>query len=196
MTTVRELTNRHRAQQLLLRKDTQDKVAKLWPILDWAALDESYAALSAPVATLVRDNRRNSAGLASLYLKQARRAAGVKGAQRVILAGLLPDDQFDASLAATSIAALKTSASNGVKAEVALANALTQTQGSMSRLVLMAGRDTITQTAVTDRTIQGWVRVGVGECDWCQQYLDGEIRTVAYDFPAHDNCRCSAEVAF
>lgn len=198
MTTVRELTNRHRAQQLLLRKDTQVKVAKLWPLLDWSALDESYAALAAPVATLVRTNRRDSAGLASLYLKQARRAAGVQGAQKVILAGLLPEEQFTASLTTTSVAALKTSAKNGVKAELALANALTQTQGSMSRLVLMAGRETITRTTTNDPHIIGWQRVGIGKCDFCRMLLDrGSVyREETVDFPAHDACGCSGEPVY
>ena len=37
---------------------------------------------------------------------------------------------------------------------------------------------------------------GACKSGWCDQYLDGEVRTVAYDFPAHDNCNCSAVPAF
>lgn len=57
-------------------------------------------------------------------------------------------------------------------------------------------RLTVTTSALKDPASEGWVRVGRGECQWCQQYLDGEIRSVAYDFPAHDFCNCEAVPAF
>lgn len=73
-----------------------------------------------------------------------------------------------------------------------MANALTQTAGAMSRLVLNAGRETVRATALADRA--GWIRVGNGGCDWCAQYLDGEVHYVeGYDFQAHDHCGCTAE---
>lgn len=68
--------------------------------------------------------------------------------------------------------------------------------GGVQRRVADHVRLTVTGSAVTDPAAGGWVRVGVGECDWCQQYLDGEVRTVAYDFPAHDFCNCDAVPAF
>ena len=198
MSTVRELTNRHRAQQLLLAKDTKLSVAKLWPLLDWDALDESYPELAATMATLVRRNRQDSAGLASAYLKQVRRAAGLSDVQRVLLAEFLPTEQFETSLQTTSVIAVKKSIKNRVDRPVALANALTMTQGSMSRLVLNAGRETITRTSAADSRIIGWQRVGNGECDWCSMLLG---RGAVYgadtvDFPAHDSCRCSGEPVF
>lgn len=70
--------------------------------------------------------------------------------------------------------------------------------GGVQRRVVDHARLTITSSSVADRAAEGWIRVGVGACKsgWCDQYLDGEIRTVAYDFPAHDNCNCHAEPAF
>lgn len=64
--------------------------------------------------------------------------------------------------------------------------------GGVQRRIADHGRLTVTSSSAIDPHARGWVRVGHGECDWCQQYLDGEVRTVAYDFPAHDNCRCEA----
>lgn len=71
--------------------------------------------------------------------------------------------------------------------------ALTLLQGGLQRFVADAHRETITSAIVADPAKAGWTRVGVGECDWCQQYIDGEVHYVAgYDFPAHDNCNCTA----
>lgn len=198
MTTVRELTNRHRAQQLLLRKDTQDKVARLWPALDWARLDATYPELAARLNLLVRQNRLTSAGLASAYLKQARQAAGIKGTLSVLFAEPLPDEQFTRSLETTSIIALKDSSKRRVDPGLAMRNALTETQGSMARLVLNAGRSTITQTAIADPRSVGWQRVGIGKCDFCQMLLGrGAVYSEATaDFEAHDHCGCTAEPVY
>lgn len=68
--------------------------------------------------------------------------------------------------------------------------------GGTQRRIADHSRLTITEASIADPAADGWVRVGEGECDWCQQYLDGEIRSVAYDFPAHDDCNCHAVPAF
>jgi hypothetical protein len=68
--------------------------------------------------------------------------------------------------------------------------------GGTQRRIADHARLTITRSAIEDRAAHGWVRVGRGVCDWCQQYLDGEVRAVAYDFPAHDACNCGAVPAF
>lgn len=68
--------------------------------------------------------------------------------------------------------------------------------GGAQRRVANFARFTVTGSTSADPKAHGWVRVGLGECEWCQQYLDGEVRSVAYDFPAHDHCQCQAEPAF
>lgn len=70
--------------------------------------------------------------------------------------------------------------------------------GGAQRRIVDHARLTVTNSSVSDPGAAGWVRVGVGgSCDWCDQYLDGEVRTVAgYDFDAHDNCNCSVVPAF
>jgi hypothetical protein len=70
--------------------------------------------------------------------------------------------------------------------------------GGTQRRIANFARLTVMGSSVADPQAQGWVRVGVGACKsgGCDQYLDGEVRSVAYDFPAHDNCNCHAEPAF
>lgn len=68
--------------------------------------------------------------------------------------------------------------------------------GGTQRRIADHARLTITSSAVADPAAEGWVRVGVGECNWCKKYLDGEVRTIPYDFPAHDSCKCHSIPAF
>ena len=71
--------------------------------------------------------------------------------------------------------------------------------GGVQRRIADHMRLTVANSSVFDPAARGWVRVGRGgsECDWCNQYIDGEVRmTEGYDFDAHDNCRCSVSPAF
>jgi hypothetical protein len=119
----------------------------------------------------------------------------VRGNPRIVIPQRIPAEQFATSLRVSSLIAVKNATAAGVAADVAMGNALTLTAGAMSRLVLDAGRETVRATTIAEKA--GWVRVGNGGCDWCQQYLDGEIHyTEGYDFAAHDNCGCTAEPAY
>lgn len=191
------LTQRHRAQQILLQRAVVRQVEAVWPALDWADLDATYPALAQRVAPIVVANRRTSSALASAYVKTLR-AKHVRGGFQPVIAPAIGAEQFNASLQATSVAALKSSAARGVAHDEALLNALTQASGAMSRLVLDAGRFTVTRTAVADPKASGWQRVGVGECDFCSMLLG---RGAVYseetaDFQAHDRCGCSAEPVY
>lgn len=69
--------------------------------------------------------------------------------------------------------------------------------GGVQRRIADHLRLTITSNSIADPAAEGWMRVGSGECEWCQQYLDGEIHYAdGYDFDAHDWCKCDAVPAF
>ena len=193
------LTQRHRAQQLLLRKATIAQVSKLWPALDWNRLDATYPAFAVQVARLVQTNRLTSAGLASAYLRAFRKASGVPGEVKAIHAAPLIVDQFQASLHTTSVAAIKNAVGNGADEVTALTTARTQTTGAMARLVLNAGRETVTQTLSADSAARGYARVlGGGGCDFCQMLAGrgGVYSADTADFEAHDHCGCTAEPVY
>ncbi len=190
------LTQRHRAQQLLLRRATVAQVGRLWPALDYARLDATYPSMAVAAARLVEANRRTSSGLAAGYLREFRRTAGVKGRPKIVMASPLIVDQFAISLRTTSVAAIKTASSEGTAADVAMRNALVQTSGAMARLVLNAGRETVTQSVGADPAGLGYERVlGGAGCDFCQILAGrgGVYSEGTADFEAHDHCGCSAE---
>lgn len=195
--TANRLTQRHRAQQLLIRQDTEVKVERLWPNLRYEDLDSTFPALAVAVAAVVTANRLTSAGVAARYLRLMRSAAGLRGATSTVVVKKLSVEQFTTAMRVTSLVAVKRATVEGIPAEVAMRDALVQTTGSASRLVLNAGRETVRQTSLADPDCEGWVRVGRGECDWCRQYLDGEVHRVeGYDFAAHDHCNCTAEPVY
>jgi hypothetical protein len=196
---VSPLTQRHRAQQLLLRRATQSQAARLWPVLDYAQLDESFPALAASTARLVQANGQTSAGLAAGYLREFRRNQRVAGAAKIVLSNPLDADQFATSLRVTSVIAVKKATANGVAPDVAMANAKTETLGALARLVLNAGRSTITGSLAADPRAAGYQRVlGGSGCDFCQMLAGrGEVYSAeSADFEAHDHCGCTAEPVY
>ena len=53
--------------------------------------------------------------------------------------------------------------------------ALTLVTGGLQRIIADADRETVRFSSIQDKAARGWVRVGSGECDWCKQFLDGEV---------------------
>lgn len=198
-TRARQLTQTHRAQQLLLRRATIAQVARLWPALDWARLDATYPDFALAVASLVQKNRATSAGLAAQYVRAFRQASGVPGELKVVFAEPLVVDQFTTSLRVTTTVALKKAALAGTAPDLAMANALTQASGAMARLSLDAGRDTVLQTIRSDRAAYGWQRVlGGAGCDFCRMLAGrGAVyKEASADFQSHDHCGCTSEPVY
>lgn len=193
---TRELTQLHRRQQLALRKATNSQMEQLWPALDWANLDRTYPDFAAEVAALVSKNRRTSSGLAAGYLRALRVASGLSGDVRIVVPQM-SREQFTTSLRVTSLVAAKKSAAALVPADVAMTNALTQASGSMARLVLNGGRETVNQTVLNDAKAIGWRRVlGGGGCDFCVKLAGRVYPTENAGFDAHDGCGCTAEPVY
>ncbi|HVY10811.1 MAG TPA: hypothetical protein VHB18_11790 [Mycobacteriales bacterium] len=70
--------------------------------------------------------------------------------------------------------------------------------GGAQRRTANFARRTVMGSSVADPHARGWMRVGVGECEFCQMLLGrGAVYTEATaDFEAHDHCQCGAEPAF
>jgi hypothetical protein len=192
-----QLTQVHRRQQLALRTVTLAEMRRLWPALSWDDLDGTYPALAGATAEMVARYRRNSAGLAAGYLRAHRVASGLDGDVRIVIPQALNAEQFNVTLHSLTVAAAKTSAANAVAPTEAMSNALTRSSGAMARLVLDAGRQTITQTIQTDDRATGWRRVlGTGGCDFCVRLAGRVYPRDNADFEAHGKCGCTSEPVY
>lgn len=196
--TARQLTGVHRRQQLALRKATLAEMRKLWPALRWTDLDGTYPALAGASAEMVAKYRRNSAALAAAYLRAHRVASGLDGNVRVVIPQTLNVKQFDATLHSLSVASLKKAAAQGIAADVAMGNALTRSSGALARLVLDAGRETVTRTTQNDEAAAGWRRIlGGGGCDYCRERAGLVFSSEAgAEFEAHGKCGCTSEPVY
>jgi hypothetical protein len=193
------LTQRHRAQQLLLRRATDVAVGRAWPRLDFDRLDATYPALALDVSQIVERNRRTSAGLTAAYLREFRREQRVGGTPKIELVRSLNVDQFNVSLSTTSVASIKKATAEGRAADLAMRNALVLAQGAMARLVLNAGRDTLLASLAADSRAVGYERVlGGAGCEFCQMLAGrGDVYSAeSADFEAHDHCGCTAEPVY
>lgn len=77
--------------------------------------------------------------------------------------------------------------------------ALKALQGTTSRQVLQAGRDTITFNAGRDRGARGWARaVRTGGCKFCRMLASngGAYTERSAHFAAHDDCNCVSYPTF
>jgi hypothetical protein len=113
--------------------------------------------------------------------------------------GMAQTERNRDALRATTIAAIKTAAANGIAADIAMANGLTQASGAVARLVLDGGRETFMGTIQNDSAASGWQRVlGGAGCDFCAMLADrGAVyKEDTADFASHDHCGCSAEPSY
>lgn len=158
-------------------------LARLWRLVAaGAAADEALHDL---LPAIVTEYGAAGAAMAAEWYDQQREKASPRG--RFVALPIEPDDRGSHALVGWALATATDDAS------LALLIA-----GGVQRRIADHSRLTVTSSAVADPAAGGWIRVGEGACKsgWCDQYLDGEVRTVAYDFPAHDNCNCHAIPAF
>lgn len=158
-------------------------LTRLWRIVSTgAAADEALHDL---LPAIVREYGAAGGAMAAEWYDQQRDKVDARGR---FFADPIPAD--DRGVHALVGSALKQAADDAALKTLIL--------GGVQRRIADHVRLTVANNSVTDRAAEGWVRVGAGgSCDWCDQYLDGEIRTVAgYDFDAHDNCNCTVDVAF
>lgn len=185
----------HRKAQLAIRAQAMSDMARLWPAMDWRALDQSFPAWFQSMAALIAGHRILSSSAAARYLRSARFAAGIPGDAPVVLAAAVPEEKLRVALATTAVWGAKAASVQGVSANQAMANAFVRSSGAATRLILEGGRQTITETAKADGRAVGMRRVtSANPCDFCAQLATNP--ELQFDFQAHDHCGCSAAVTY
>jgi hypothetical protein len=191
----RRLTDQHRRAQVALRTRTVAEVARLWPALDLAALDRTYPALLSSVAPLVARNRKTSADLSAGYLREHRKAAGVGGTWDLVLADTVDRERLETALRVTSVVAAKRAVAAGQSTDLAMRTALVQAAGSVSRLVLDGGRDTVVETLRATGRVRYERVTGGSACGFCLMLAGRGAVYLTEDsggFESHDHCGCTA----
>lgn len=193
------LTEQHRQGQLAIRAQVLRDLAKLWPAMDWSAVDESFPLWAAAVAALVAKHRTTSANLAAAYVRAMRFAAGLTDAPPIVLARSVPDERLETSLRVTAAYSIKANAAKGMIRDDAMAHAFVRSAGAVSRMALEGGQDTVRLTVAADPKAKGWQRVASGKaCNFCSMLAGrgGVYKETTAAFESHDHCSCTAEPVY
>lgn len=191
------LTEQHRQGQLQIRALALQGYLTLWPL--WRGDADSFRRLSEASIPLIRVHHQLSSNLAAGYFEAFRAAEKVKGSAAAILAPPPEDGLIVGTLFATGQEMTAKAISAGQSADAAMQTALTRTSGSVTRLSLAGGRETLVASTRTDRQAQGWTRVTDAEpCAFCAMLAgNGPVYSEeGASFEAHDSCGCTAEPTY
>jgi hypothetical protein len=151
--------------------------------------DQARDALLDVLPAIADEYGAAAATLGADYYDELRDAAGARGRFTAIPAEV-PGAARAEALARWGVSPL-------YQAEPDFESSLTLVSGGLQRIIANTDRQTVRGSSIQDPGAKGWIRVGHGECDWCQQFLDGEVHYVeGYDFNAHDHCLCTADPVF
>ena len=172
-----------RAETAQLVRLAERDLSRLWRLVADGA--DAGEALHDLLPAIVREYGAAGGAMAAEWYDLQRLKVGARGAFTAL--PIRADDRGAHALVGSALATAK---DDGTLKTLIL--------GGVQRRLADHVRLTVANNSVQDRAAQGWVRVGAGgSCDWCDQYLDGEVRTVeGYDFAAHDNCNCSTSPVF
>jgi len=193
------LTRRHYLAQLAVRASANADVARLWRTVDPTNLTGTYDRFAQAAATIAKVRHATSAGVAGAYQERFRKAEQVAGRAAVRLASPLVHDLVIGTLRGAGLSGIINARRAGFSPQAAAQNGLIKVVGSVTRLVLGGGRDTIISSVAEDPQVAHWQRVTAAEpCEFCAMLAErGAVFSAdTADFEAHDHCSCSAEAAY
>lgn len=207
------LTEAHRRTQVALRRLTALELAQIMPMLEFAAISDTWPAVEAAIVRIVANRRRGSSLLAAEYMRRFRRSEGVTGAFTAAAPSALDVERLIRNLRVVGPGR----AGNLVRTGAPNVEALTfsSLEGEVSRQVLDGNRETITNSVASDRQAIGWQRVTDGDpCAFCAMlasrgpvYTKRDLATAGdvwvdkmrsdgvkvTGYRAHAHCACTAE---
>ncbi len=193
------LTERHRTAQLALRALALRQVLEIWPAFNVEDAARSWPAVEAALLAVIGERRAVSASLAAGYFEAFRRAEGIGGVARPVLAA------FDEDAVARARTSLRVTGYVTVERLRTLKHpdpgrvALVRASGAVTRHVLAGGRETLLASVRADRRARGWARVTSAEpCEFCSMLAArGAVYTATSGaFQAHDHCGCGLEPGY
>lgn len=190
------LVARRRAESLLLRQDSANKIASVFNVFHPEHLDSTFSNLADITSKVVRRQRVTSSGLASNWTRDYRAAHGLSGEPPIDWSVTEFDEaHWTKNLHAQTVASVKNNVAKGLSIDGAMTRALTNVQGMAIKWTLDSGRDLILDSVARDKHSQGWRRVISGSkgCSFCTMLANrpqNYSKETAH-FASHDHCSCS-----
>lgn len=193
------LTNAHRAQQLAVRAQSLEGLLRMWAAVDVTNLADTIEVFAQAAALLAGNGFDQSAAAAANYYGLFRRVEIGQGAT-IATAGKPGVEFLAGQIRGAALSGILDARKAGAPIGTAKRNGLVRAIGTMSKLVLAGGRNTIISGTQADRRALGWARVTSGDpCAFCRMLSS---RGPAYkseksaDFQPHDHCGCTPEAVF
>lgn len=191
-------TEQHRLAQLEVEKRALADLRQIWPAFDIKNPESSWEPVKRSLMAVVEVRRQESARQAAFYYQNFRFNETGELFDPVIAT----QTASDAEAAAVSLDVTGLFSARHLNAENASAPAsitLVRLSGTVGRLVLNGGRQTIEENTRRDERSTGYARVTSGKaCFFCAMLASrGPVyRSDTVRFRAHDHCRCTAEPRF
>lgn len=194
---MNRLTEGHYRAQLAIRAATLARATRVFSAFDITDIDRSWAAVQEGLTATVWVGHRRSSELAGGYYRALRKTTGAPGPATVRQTPAPSVQYLDRVFTYTGLIVPKKLVAAGRKD--AAAQTLVHVLGTVGRLTLNGGRDTLLESIKADPIARGYQRVTSGNaCGFCEMLAD---RGAVYgaesgDFAAHDHCSCSIEPVF
>ena len=191
------LSHYQRAQRSIAQQAAQ-AIYNLWlRMVDPEHFNDSWQTLGPLVNGIMATRYQATAANAAQYYANARVTAGF---DHMVVPGQEPDLQYISNVAdAMGPGQFYHFLGPDTDASVASGMANDALRGASTRMVMMGGRDTITNAAHHDPQARGWERViEPGSCGFCAMLAGrGAVyKESTVDFRAHDHCHCTARPVF
>lgn len=196
--TPEQISEEHRAAQLRLNRQTNDRLADVLPALNLRDIDGSAPGWLVAVGSVTAGLHDASTSLGQEAYLAYRREAGARGSVQ-FLTSLLDERELQASLLRMGPYWAKKAMARGARIPDVARMLLGQTSGVSLRYGQAGGRDLISRTAARDTRSVGWMRIARGDaCGFCKLVADkGAIyKESTATFAAHDHCQCTAVPMF
>lgn len=190
------LTTAYRAQQLATQAGSIRQLVVLWRAVDVTNLSDTIDVFAQAAALLAGRGYDASAESAAAYITSFRQAEIGAGIEARI--AKRPAQSFLAGqIRGAAISGIIDARRAGKSIDYAGGQGLIRTIGTLGKLVLGGGRNTITGTVKADKQALGWMRATAGSpCTFCRMLASqGAVYKSerSASFEAHGHCGCTPE---
>lgn len=190
------LTTAYRAQQLATQAGSIRQLVVLWRAVDVTDLAGTIDVFAQAAALLAGRGYDASAESAAAYITSFREAEIGSGIEARIAKRPAPS-YLAGQLRGAAISGIVDARRAGKSIDFAGGQGLIRTIGTLGKLVLGGGRNTITGTVKADKQALGWMRATAGSpCTFCRLLAS---RGAVYksersaSFESHGHCACTPE---
>jgi hypothetical protein len=156
---------------------------------------ESWTEIRPQLVALLNKRQPVSRAAAMRFYNARRVQAGLPARRDTAPDTLADQGEIGKVIDGTGLYAFLHEVKGGAMMEDAFQSARSSLGSAAQRLVLKGGRDAILDLAKNDPDSVGWSRITGGTCDFCEELKRAGV-VVGGDFPAHDDCQCTADPAF